>query len=305
MLVPSFSSKSGATSQGEVEVDRLGEVVTCPVLISAYDIFYKLVQLPSYADTVFIDSGGYEALKDVQAVRGGDKTGAEGHPWTEENYQTVLTELRYPQIFVAVSFDHPNQPLSLPEQIDRAERLFPARTDLIREFLIKPEPMEDFVEPNAIIGHVDCLAKFPIIGLTDKELGGTMMERLMCVAKLRRALDTLGVETPIHIFGSLDPLSAPLYFLAGADVFDGLAWLRYGFSGGRAIYPQNFEAVELDLHQRPDGGRIAMWHKNYFALTKLEDEMKRFLKGHDFNCFGPNGDILKNAWTNLDENMES
>jgi hypothetical protein len=303
MLVPSFSSKSGATRQGQVEVDRLGEVVTSPVLISAYDLFYEMVQLPSFAATVFIDSGGYEALKDVEAARSGDKTAIEEHPWTEENYRTVLTGLRFRQPFVAVSFDHPNEPLSLPEQIVRAERLFPVRTDLVKEFLIKPEPTEDYVDSDTIIGQIRRLADFPIIGLTDKELGSTMMERLVCVGRVRQAFQKLGIETPIHIFGSLDPLTAPLYFLAGADVFDGLAWLRYGFSGGRAIYPQNFEAVELDLHQRPDGGRLAMWYKNYFALVSLEDEMKRFLKADDFSCFGPNSDVLRNAWTNLDENL--
>lgn len=303
MLLPSFSSKSGATRHGKVEIDRFGEIVTSPVLISAYDLFYDMVQLPSFAATVFIDSGGYEALKDVEAAGGGNTAEVENHPWTEENYKKVLTGIRFPQPFVAVSFDHPNQPLPLAQQIERAEQLFPDRRDLIKEFLIKPEPTEDYVDSARIVAQIDRLARFPIIGLTDKELGSTMMERLLCVGRLRRALNALGVGTPVHIFGSLDPLTAPLYFLAGADVFDGLAWLRYGFSGGRAIYPQNFEAIELNLNQRSDGSRLVMAERNYFALVKLEDEMRRFLKGHDFTGFGPNGSILKDAWTNLDESL--
>lgn len=302
MLVPSFSSKSGSHPHAKVEVDHLGEIMTQPALISAYDLFYQLVDLPSFPTAIFIDSGGYEANRDVEAAKYGDK-GVEERPWTEEAYKSVLTDLPESVPYIAVSFDHPNEPLPLPQQIDRAISLYPERADMTREFLIKPEPVQQFVDAAKIISQVDRLADFPIIGLTDKELGATMMERLVCVGKLRQSLSAAGFDTPIHIFGSLDPLTTPLYFLAGADIFDGLAWLRYGFSGGRAVYPQNFHASDLDLHQRPDAARAAMWHRNYFYLVRLEDQMKRFLKSHDFDIFEVNSTVLENAWTNLAEHL--
>lgn len=303
MLVPSFSSKSGVSYEGQVEVDPLGEVISSPVLISAYDLYLKLAKLPTYADTVFVDSGGYEAIKDVEAARLGDQIVPADRVWTEEKYQAALADIGARAPFVAVSYDHPSEPLPLLEQVQRAERLFPARNDLVREFLIKPEPLETYVEAKSIVAQIQNLARFPILGVTDKELGSTMMERLICVARVRMALDAGGHSNPIHVFGSLDPLTTPLYFLAGADIFDGLAWLKYGFSEGRTVYRQNFEAVELDLHQRADGGRRAMWYKNYLTLMNLEDQMKRFLKGHDFGSFGPNAEILKKAWANLDESL--
>jgi hypothetical protein len=34
-------------------------------------------------------------------------------------------------------------------------------------------------------------------------------------------LDEAGVKSPIHVFGALDPLTVCLYFVAGAEVFDG------------------------------------------------------------------------------------
>jgi hypothetical protein len=302
MLVPSFSSKAGPV-HGRVEVDQLGEIMTQPLLVSAYDLFYKLVDLPSFATAIFVDSGGYEANKDAESVRYGDTRPIEERPWTEDKYQTVLRELPERVPYVAVSFDHPNQQLELPDQVTRANELFPERGDLIREFLIKPEPTERFIDCKTLVRHVELLASFPIIGLTDKELGGTMMERLACVGRLRGALSAIGATTPVHIFGSLDPLTAPLYFLAGADVFDGLAWLRYGFSEGRAIYPQNFEAVELNLHQRADSARAAMWHRNSYYLIRLEDEMKSFLKEQDFEVFGANSAVLRKAWSNLAEEL--
>jgi hypothetical protein len=303
MLVPSFSSKSGVGYEGPVDVDPLGEVISSAVLISAYDLHFKLAKLPNYADTIFVDSGGYEALKDVDAAAAGDQSIPADRTWTEERYQASLAGIAARAPFVAVSYDHPNEPLSLPEQLQRAERLFPTRPELVQEFLIKPEPLETYVDAKTIIAQINRLVTFPILGVTDKELGGTMMERLICVARIRKALSAVGAQNPIHVFGSLDPLTSPLYFLAGADIFDGLAWLKYGFSGGRTVYRQNFEVVELDLHQRAEGGRRAMWYKNYLSLVNLEDQMKRFLKGHDFSHFGANAEILEKAWGNLDESL--
>ena len=303
MLVPSFSSKSGVSYDEQVDVDPLGEVISSPVLISAYDLYFNLAKLPTYADTLFVDSGGYEAIKDVEAARLGAHTIPSDRAWTEEKYQAALADIGSRAPFVAVSYDHPGEPLPLMDQVQRAERLFPIRSDLVREFLIKPEPLEAYLDAKTIIAQIENLAKFPILGMTDKELGGTMMERLNCVALVRLALMAGGHSNPIHIFGSLDPLTTPLYFLAGADIFDGLAWLKYGFSEGRTVYRQNFEAVELDLHQRAEGGRKAMWYKNYLTLMSLEDQMKRFLKGHDFGAFGPNAGILQKAWANLDESL--
>jgi hypothetical protein len=306
LLIPSFSSKSGKIGHGNVAIERHAEFISSPVLISAYDIFHNLVELPSFAeDVIFLDSGGYEALRDMQAADAGDTSGVERFKWTEDDYVKVLTDLKSRCPVVAVSFDHPQHPASLPDQLDRAERLFPKRPGLIPEFLIKTDPDTTYLNIDTLVAQVERLATYPIVGLTDKELGVTMMERLLCVARLRVALDNLGSDIPIHIFGSLDPITAPLYFLAGADVFDGLAWLRYGFSDGLAVYPQNYEAVKLDLHRRQNGGaQLAMWSRNYHYLVLLEDEMRRFLRKYDFESFSYNADLLKNAWGSLDESLK-
>lgn len=306
LLVPSFSSKSGIKIKDptKVDVDRFSETIASPVLISAYDIFHGFADPPTYSNVIFLDSGGYEALQDFLAEK---RFGVEsiGKAWDEQSYQTVLRDLQASKRkVVVVSYDHPREPLPLKAQLDRADRLFPDRDDLLREFLIKPEPSSPYVEIDVILSQLDRLVAYPVIGLTDKELGATMMERLIVVGKLRLALKERGFETPIHIFGSLDPITSPLYFLAGADVFDGLAWLRYGFSAGRAIYPQNFDAVELDLHQRPDSALANMWTKNYLYLVQLEDEMRRFLLKEDFGCFGANAKLLERARSSLDESLK-
>src|SRR5258708_36143406 len=64
LLVPSFSSK------GFPEVDRLikssAEIITDTCLVSAYDISYGLIpDNLSFAEFLFLDSGGYDSCKDL------------------------------------------------------------------------------------------------------------------------------------------------------------------------------------------------------------------------------------------------
>jgi hypothetical protein len=53
-----------------------------------------------------------------------------------------------------------------------------------------------------------------VIGVTEKEAGSTLRERIETVVLLRRALHLIGSDIPIHLFGGLDPALSPLFFLA-------------------------------------------------------------------------------------------
>lgn len=54
-------------------------------------------------------------------------------------------------------------------------------------------------------------ASFHALGVTEKELGGNFKERMINIARIRKALNGVGLENmPIHIFGSLDTVSTPL-----------------------------------------------------------------------------------------------
>ena len=86
-----------------------------------------------------------------------------------------------------------------------------------------------------MIKHRHELSHFSIIGFTEKELGPSLLKRMTAIARVRRALKEVNLDLPIHVFGSLDTISTPLYFLAGADIFDGLTWLRYAFRDGVRI----------------------------------------------------------------------
>lgn len=304
LLLPSLSSKSGVPAVPNSMPHFFPELISDPYLISAYDVHYGLSENPEFVGILFLDSGGYEALRDAQAAREGDRRGVENHPWNEDLYRKVLEEFPLSQPVVAVSFDHPDHPLALEQQLDRADRLFPDREGLLREFLIKPNPDDAFIDIEVIRPHLDRLRKYPIIGVTDKELGESLFEKMQAVAKLRRALTDIDSEVPIHVFGSLDPLTAPLYFIAGADIFDGLAWLKYAFDAGRAIYPQNFDGIQLSSRKNTQVNTTRMWNHNYYYLMNLADAMRRFLKTQDYSHFEENRLLLEQAWVSLSESLE-
>ncbi len=107
------------------------------------------------------------------------------------------------------------------------------------------------------------------------------------IAAIRLALDDVEVSAPIHVFGSLDPLTTLLYFLSGAEIFDGLTWLRFGFDTGVAIYSQNFGALKVGIGRRDDLVKAVMMRSNLGYLVDLRDQMLKFINTGDFSHFGP------------------
>jgi hypothetical protein len=146
-----------------------------------------------------------------------------------------------------------------------------------------------------IIKNVRGLADFDVIGVTEKEVGNAILDRMKNIAKLRRALDKAGLETPIHVFGSLDTVTTPMYFLAGADIFDGLTWLRFAFHEGQTIYKQNYSALKFGVATKAHVIDARCWHENYNYMTEMELEMRRYLNEYDFSIFTYHKDLFQRA----------
>ena len=112
----------------------------------------------------------------------------------------------------------------------------PATTS-VRCFLLKPPEGSDFHNLDPLSAeNVALLRAFDIIGVTEREIGESIHDRLVNIARLRQSLDAAEVTSPIHVFGGLDPVFTPLYFAAGAEIFDGLGWLRYAYRDGVAMH---------------------------------------------------------------------
>lgn len=302
LLVPSFSSK------GFHDVEKIiaysSETIDGPTLVSAYDLYYKAISPPfDFASLLFLDSGGYEASKDTELSDFGDREHVP-RDWSQEMHETVLADWKAGVPSVLISYDHPKSRLPIKEQIARAVAMAPSRTDVMREILLKPETKEQkLLQIESIVSNVHGLAAFDVIGVTEKEVGNSVFTRMRNIAKLRLALDKAGIEAPLHIFGSLDTVTTPLYFLAGADIFDGLTWLRFAFHGGQTLYKQNYGALHFGVKTPSDVIEGICWNNNYRYIKELELQMRRFLNDYDFSAFKHHENYFRDALESVREEV--
>jgi hypothetical protein len=303
LLVPSFSSKGfGHAPGGEPGVSRIWDIaqefLTDCMLLSAYDIHSRNIPMPQAAvtDIVIVDSGGYETspTHDLSTIYLDPVAQVE---WSAQDVAGIYAAWppRIPAIFV--SYDYYKSRSSLEQQIDDGRHLFANHRGQLRCFLVKPETTEQgCVQLRSIMAAAKELESFDVLGVTEKELGGSILERMEAIASIRLALDDADVSIPIHVFGSLDPLSTILYFLSGAEIFDGLTWLRYGFREGLAVYSQNFGAVSVGIDRRDDHVKASMMRGNLSYLVDLRNQMLKFLNTGDFSHFGPAADQAKRSF---------
>lgn len=306
MLVPSFSSKGFAVDKmGKSEIatiyDVASELISDTMLVSAYDLHNGHLNCleSAIADLTFVDSGGYETSNehDLSAVFL-HTSGAED--WTPAMLRDVLDKWpeHIPSVFV--SFDHYKKRHPLKKQIADASSFLSQYRSQLRTLLIKPETSEqDYVQVPNIVAHTGDLGDFDIIGLTEKELGNSIIQRMQNIAKIRQTMDNEGIVTPIHVYGSLDPITSVLYFLAGAEIFDGLTWLRYGFIDGLACYYQNYGSIHngIGIHSTDEFVRARMIQDNLGYLINLTHRMQKFLvDGGDFSHFQPHANMFKESF---------
>ncbi|MEZ0231235.1 MAG: hypothetical protein ACAH12_00215 [Methylophilaceae bacterium] len=297
LLIPSFSSKGFPDVQ--VLIDYSDEFIIETYLISAYDLSLGHIKVPqSFPEIIFIDSGGYECSKDVEFS---DLNLLPHKPveWTEKMHKEVLNNWTSHIPTVAVSFDNPKARFSLDQQIENAKQLFKGK-NFVREILIKPETeSQKQVQISNIINNIHEFASFDILGLTEKELGNTLIKRMQNIALIRAALTKADIHIPIHIFGSLDTISTPLYFLAGADIFDGLTWLRMAYHKGFTMYMHNCAIYDHGPKLQDQHIKTRIITKNCYALQELQLSMGRYLNHREFKEFTFHSELFERTFQDL------
>lgn len=197
---------------------------------------------------------------------------------------------------VAVTYDNPaDAPLPVADQVQRGAQMRDRWPQHACELLLKPGPPGGFLETASIKLHAEEIAKFAVVGVTEKECGSSMAGRIRFLAELRSIIDAFNPHVPIHVFGGLDPAMTPLYFWAGADIFDGLTWLRYGYRSGHSFYAQAHITIEMPDADIDD----AVWtmrQRNYREMTDLQVMLQRFLGSGDVGVFGSEGARLRLAY---------
>lgn len=269
------------------------------VLISAYDIGKKyyppMTRVPFNVELTFVDSGGYETGGDTDLSSVHNDPVSDRH-WTAQKLKDVYDRWPAKKPAVFVNFDHAERRKRVSQQIKSARLLFNNYPKQLHCFLIKPESRSQ-AYLGATLQHVcknvENLQGFSIIGVTEKELGDSFLERMKNISELRLAMDAKQITAPIHVFGSLDPLSSCLYFLAGAEIFDGLTWLRYAYSQGSCVYRHNFSAMGHDLELKDSAFIGKLLGHNLSELRKLQVAMRLSALEKNFDGFLMNGE----TWT--------
>lgn len=296
LLVPSFSSKAGVGWTVQDAVEQMAQQIVETALVSLFDVGTGLLDPPEFPKLLFVDSGGYEMHRALSAVEEYGAPREELDEWNREAYVRAVGRLSLDVATVVVSYDHPNDLRSIEAQI--ADAPMTHSSGMAGELLIKAPAGRPQLRFEDLEPHVEDLARFPIVGLTDKEIGRTLDRRLSLIARLRRALSARGHQTPLHIFGSLDPVTAPLYFIAGADVFDGLSWQRYALDEKGATYLQSHIAASGMSALSYEGAQMRTWIENLVQLNRLQERMRAFLADRDFSVFGAHAEMLmvKSRW---------
>lgn len=316
LLVPSFSSKGFAfrddglsTVAGDLEF--AAPSLNDTMLLSAYDLHHRhlpevecffgdfIGSVYSNPSLLFIDSGGYETSDDY------DLSDVRQAPITSKG----LPETAYPEMVDRFSDEVSETQVVLVNQdrygdyglqIEQAQRFFAQRpAGFYTDLLLKPRASGAFHDLSTLFPHCRNLAMFTFIGVTEKELGDSILDRMVTVARLRDMLDAHDVPAPIHVFGALDPLFCWLYFLAGAEIFDGLTWLRYSYVNGLSVYAESRAVISGNLHLRGEQRRSRWQLDNLDQLARLGSQMRRFCKGGTFEPLGEGSTTIRNAYETL------
>lgn len=290
LLVPSYSSRGFSPLRPLYEALR--DATTRLSLVSAYDIHHNALPIEAVygSDLTFLDSGGYEAYASSEL--------SEPKPWSEPAYRTVLDNLEDRSTVVAVSFDY-RQRRPTTEQLDAAIGLRRDYPRLAWNWLVKPEgDHEDFVNVKAIAEALPAARGFDVVGVTADELGPSLSHRVGNVRALREGMIRAGLDIPIHIFGCLDPVVVPYYILAGADVFDGLQWLRSACRADGLIRLSSAVVQDGRVTESEEEVRMAYRRANVRLLQDMEAKWTRDILTGDGNLPQRIG-VQRDVWAKL------
>lgn len=278
LLVPSFSSKGNLLilqPDGTYRSDNYSLLQSLDIrisksyLVSAYDTYYGFMppnpnDWPE-TDYLFIDSGGYE-INDSFDLSERNKFNYQVYPWDKDKMKEI-----YSNVVACPKFQNSTIVLSSYDTVDPFGQQLSDALSLIKEypyaivnFIVKINfPIEDLL--NDIIKKKDYLGPINIIGFTEKELGSTVRERLLNLIRIKRQLISCGWYGSIHIFGGLEPSLVKLYYIAGADIFDGLSWQRMYYRNNASLFNPETFYISLPEHEN----KFLMMLDNLSVLQEL------------------------------------
>ena len=283
LVVPSFSSR-GFPALGSIHRDMVHKLYgVC--LMSAWDLAEGL--LPAGAtlatDVVIIDSGGYEthAALVTQPASGPLRSAS---CWSVQRYREILTTIDDAANALIVSYD---RPAPLQDQIAGALHDMACAPGSAADFLLKPESSGEMVNVPRVMQYTNELRQFDAIGITAREIGVSLVERCRTLVTLRDILEDSALKLPIHVFGAISPAEVLAYFFCGADIFDGLDWLRFGFRQTGMVTMEEVALQDMKWSQHDHALRVGEWTDNLAFLYRLQESLRSYARG------GPLSDLCR------------
>lgn len=234
-FIPSFSSREDKSSLSNRIMAMINKIPQSASLISSFDYrmlgtidsnIAEIIKSYSKEKILFLDSGGFELQFDTNSI------------WNEERYMEVISETS-PSFFV--SYDRiPSyrEKSSVSKDIEKSiEFLRKTKMSYGRILLIHISPRNNIMEEiNTICQKIiEYNNDFDVVGFPEKEIGSNIIQRCTFIKKIREFMRRNSIEKPIHVLGCSDPTSILLFILSGADLFDGLGWMKYSNTATRNI----------------------------------------------------------------------
>jgi len=307
LIIPSVSSRNVGRVDFDGEPESVASValrisgheITESVLVSAYDLHHgNLTQseelLGGSPDTIFsqpellmVDSGQYETR---ERTGYDDAAARPAQGWDQDSYAEVLSKLPDGNLAI-VNFDHDHA--SFDDQVGAATELFAPHERFARVMLLKPLDDSGFLD---------------IVAVTEKELGNTLLSRFETTARLRALLDQAEVPAPLHVFGGLDPLLTPIYFACGAEIVDGVGWLRYAYLDETAQYGESRALLDLDVDAQVMQRMMVTISRNLGYLRDLKRRLELLADDEEgsWQRFSERyGTKLEDAWRRVPKELRA
>lgn len=272
LIAPSFSSRGFPYLSDIWEEFRHKLYGVC--LVSAFDVAGGRIPggVTDSVNVVILDSGLYETR-----VRKPELNATEPFPhsedWSRERYVEAVQSMGAQGNLILVNFDHVGR---LEDQIGLAVQDFSRAPRAGSDFLVKPAAAAELVNVAKLAQFADALKQFSVIGITAREAGDSFLERCRSIVMLRDLLNDAGVDIPVHVFGAIKPYEVLAYFLCGADIFDGLSWLRWSLRDygsvpidETATEDMQWTLTDWELH-------TVQWTQNLTLLFRLQQAMQEY-----------------------------
>lgn len=276
IIVPSFSSR------GFPDVAAIHDAVSHNLygvsLVSASDIANEFLPAKALSATnvIVLDSGGYEA-NNSDIPHGMCSC---GNRWSLERYRNLISDIPQLANIIVVNFDRRSK---LGSQIEGALEDMSIAQSVAFDFLIKPHSGQRLVNIAELSRHVEQLSQFPVIGVTAREIGFSFLSRCRSIVTLRTIIDESQQVIPIHVFGAIRPFEILTFFFCGADIFDGLDWLRFEFRSGTDIAIDSIGWEHMLWNQPDEALQWKAWSNNVSFLYRLQQAIRKYATGGDFD----------------------